>query len=230
MATGRRPVAAAASTSEIDLPIDVCAQILAEIGIATFFARTAHPAFRYVAPVRQQLGVRTLMNCLGPLLNPVAARQQVVGVYDVALVEPLARALVELGGARALVVHGCDGMDEITTTGATRACIAGDAEPRVFEIIPTDFNIPLASPDQLSGGTPDENAEILRGILAGEPGPRRDIVVLNAGAAIWVAGFSSDLARGVERAQQSIDTGAAREKLDELVRVSRAAGEQGSPA
>ncbi len=214
----------------IDHSIDVCAQILAEIGIATFFARTAHPAFRFVAPVRQQLGVRTLMNCLGPLLNPVSARHQVVGVYDVSLVEPLARALEALGGARALVVHGSDGMDEITTTGPTSACFVGEGEPRLFEIQPTELGIALASPGQLAGGTPEENAETLRAILGGEMGPRRDIVLLNAGAAIWVADSSPDLAQGIEAARESIDTGSARQKLADLVSASAQASTDASGA
>ena len=206
----------------IDHPIDVCAKILSEIGIATFYARTAHPAFRFVAPVRRELGVRTLMNCLGPLLNPVGARHQVVGVYDAALVDPLARALEGLGGARALVVHGCDGMDEITTTGPTQACFVGEGLPRSFEIHPGDFDIPTSSPTQLAGGDPGENAQILRAILDGETGPRRDVVLLNSGAAIWVAGFSSDLAGGLEVARESIDSSAAKSKLDELVRATQA--------
>jgi anthranilate phosphoribosyltransferase len=209
----------------IDLPIARCGKILGEIGIATFFARTAHPAFRYVAPVRQQLGVRTLMNCLGPLLNPAGVRHQLVGVYSAALVEPLARALAGLGAERALVVHGSDGLDEITTTGPTRACMALQGATEWFEIRPGDFGIPLASASAIRGGSPEENAKILRSVLAGQVGPARDIVVLNAGAAIWVAGASRDLAQGIERANQSIDSAAAEQKLEALVLATRDAGE-----
>jgi anthranilate phosphoribosyltransferase len=204
----------------IDLPIEACGEILAEIGIATFFARTAHPAYRHVGPVRQQLGVRTLMNCLGPLLNPAGVRHQVVGVYSAALVEPLARALAVLGAERALVVHGSDGLDEITTTGSTRACFATKGELTSFEILPGDFDIRLVEAHELRGGSPEENAESLRNVLAGKAGPQRDIVALNAGAAIWIAGASSDLARGMGLAQESIDSGGAAQKLSELIRAT----------
>ncbi len=212
----------------IDLPIASCAEILAEIGIAPFFARTAHPAFRHVAPVRQQLGVRTLMNCLGPLLNPVGVRHQVVGVYSAALVEPLAQALAGLGAARALVVHGSDGLDEITTSGPTSACFVAQGAPETFEIRPGDYAISLVAPSAIAGGSPAENAEITRSVLDGQAGAQRDVVVLNAGAAIWVAGASPDLAGGIELARQSIDRGAARHKLDALVQATGNAVHEGS--
>ena len=205
---------------KIDLPIERCGRILAEIGIATFFARTAHPAYRHLGPVRQQLGVRTLMNCLGPLLNPVGVRHQVVGVYSETLVVPLATALVALGAERALVVHGSDGLDEITTTGPTRACFAAHGETEAMEILPTEFDIPLALPGDLRGGSPEENAEVLREVLDGKTGPQRDIVVLNAGAAIWVAGASPNLARGIDCARKSIDVGEAQQKLAALIRAT----------
>jgi anthranilate phosphoribosyltransferase len=206
---------------EIDLPIARCGRILAEIGIATFFARTAHPAFRHVAPVRQQLGVRTLMNCLGPLLNPAGVRHQVVGVYSAQLVEPLAQALAGLGAVRALVVHGSDGLDEITTTGPTRACSVLQGATESFEIRPEDCAISRATSTDIRGGSPAENAEILRSVLAGRPGAQRDIVVLNAGAAIWIADASRDLAEGVVRAKESIDCGAAEQKLEALIAATR---------
>ncbi|MCH7869623.1 MAG: anthranilate phosphoribosyltransferase [Myxococcales bacterium] len=204
----------------IDLSIETCGKILAEIGIATFFARTAHPAYRHVGPVRQQLGVRTLMNCLGPLLNPAGVRHQVVGVYSAGLVAPLAQALADLGAERALVVHGSDGLDEITTTGPTRACFATQGELDSFEILPTDFGIAIAAASDLQGGSPEENAEILRNVLAGEAGAQRDVVAINAGAAIWVAGASSDLAGGIDRARASIDSGEAQQKLAALIRAT----------
>ncbi|MBW2725097.1 MAG: anthranilate phosphoribosyltransferase [Deltaproteobacteria bacterium] len=206
---------------KIDLPIASCGKILAEVGIAPFFARTAHPAFRHVAPVRQQLGVRTLMNCLGPLLNPAGVRHQLVGVYSADLVEPLARALAGLGAERALVVHGSDGLDEITTTGPTSACMAVGGATERFEIRPQDYAISQATADDIRGGSPEENAEIVRSVLAGQVGAQRDIVVLNAGAAIWVADASRDLAEGVDRAKQSIDSDAARQKLEALITATR---------
>jgi anthranilate phosphoribosyltransferase len=207
----------------IDLDVDRSAAILAEIGIAAFFARTAHPAMRHVAPVRQELGIRTLMNCLGPLLNPVGVRHQLVGVYEGALVEPLATALGELGARRALVVHGADGLDEITTTAETSAALLSDGAVRTLEIRPEDVGLPRADASALAGGDAAENAAIVRAVLGGEPGPRRDIVVLNAGGALWVAGAVPDLAAGVAAAGRSIDDGAARAKLDALVKATGAA-------
>jgi anthranilate phosphoribosyltransferase len=208
----------------IDLPVAECARILAEVGIAIFFARTAHPAMRFVAPVRQELGIRTLMNCLGPLLNPVGARYQLVGVYARDLVEPLAEALGRLGARRALVVHGSDGLDEITTTGSTRAALVEEGSISVLEIDPRELGVPLARSEDLAGGDAEENAAILRAILEGEKGPRRDIALLNAAAALWVAEAAGDLAEGVALASKSIDSGAARSRLEALASASRAGG------
>ncbi len=206
----------------IDLPIAACGEILAEIGIATFFARTAHPAFKHVAPVRAALGVRTLMNCLGPLLNPAGVKHQLVGVYGDALVEPLARALSGLGAERALVVHGSDGMDEITTTGPTTACFVAAGQPETMMIEPEALGLPRADAAALRGGSAEQNAATTRRVLAGDRGAQRDIVVLNAGAAIWVAEAAADLAAGIAQAQQSIDSGAAAQKLQALVEATRA--------
>ena len=172
--------------------------------------------------VRAELGVRTLLNCLGPLLSPVGARHQVVGVYSDELVEPLAEALGRLGAARALVVHGSDGMDELTTTGPSRAAHVEDEKVRVFEVTPESLGLPRATLAALSGGTPEENADTTRTILAGEAGPKRDIVLLNAGAAIWVAGEASSLEAGLALAAESLDSGAASSKLAELARASQA--------
>jgi anthranilate phosphoribosyltransferase/anthranilate synthase/phosphoribosyltransferase len=210
---------------EIGLPIEVSARILDEIGIAVFFARTAHPAMRQVAGVRQELGIRTLMNCLGPLLNPVGAPNQLVGVYAEALVVPLAEALGQLGARRALVVHGSDGLDELTTTGPSRAALLEGGRVRSFEVQPSDYGLPRARLEDLRGGDAALNAKILREVLAGEPGPRRDIVELNAAAAIWASGEVSDLAQGLVRARASIDTGRAVESLEALVQATVAAAE-----
>lgn len=205
----------------IDLPISVCGEILERVGIAPFFAQTAHPAMRYAAPVRRELGIRTIMNCMGPLLNPAGVKLQMVGCYDDALVVPLAHALGELGRERALVVHGSDGLDDLTTTGPSRAALftGGRVEERIID--PEDLGIRRARPEDLAGGAPDENARILTAILEGETGPRRDIVSLNAGAALWVARAADSLADGVERARESIDSGAARQKLAALVHATR---------
>jgi len=210
----------------VDLPVEDSARILREVGIAGFFARVAHPAMRHVAPVRQELGVRTLMNCVGPLLNPVGARYQLVGVYSEALVDTLARALGELGAKRALVVHGSDGLDEITLTGTSRAALWNGSSVEAMEIDPAAYGLATCSPGALAGGTPQENAAILREVLAGKAGPRRDIVLLNAAAALFAAGAVADLGAGLEPAAASIDEGRARERLAALV----AATQRASPA
>ena len=200
----------------IDLPIEVYGQILEDIGIAPFFARTAHPAFRHVAPVRAELGVRTLLNCLGPLLSPVGARYQVVGVYSGELVEPLATALAELGAIRALVVHGDDGLDELTTTGPSEAALVTDGRVQSLRIDPESLGLPLTAAADLTGGDAARNAEITRQVLAGVKGAHRDIVLLNAAAALWVVEAAADLEEGLVQAAASIDQGAASAKLDAL--------------
>jgi len=207
----------------VDLPVEVSARILREVGIAPFFARRAHPAMRAVAPVRQELGFRTLMNCLGPLANPMGVRFQLVGVYAADLVLPIARALGELGSVRALAVHGCDGLDEITTAGPTEAALLADGNVRRLVIDPSEFDIPPPVGGALRGGDAAENASTLRAVLAGEPGACRDVVLINAGAALWVAGAADDLRAGLAMARGSIDSGAARERLARLVEVTNAA-------
>jgi anthranilate phosphoribosyltransferase len=200
----------------IDLPITTNARILAEVGIAPFFARTAHPAFRHVAPVRAELGVRTLLNCLGPLLSPVGARYQVVGVYSTALVEPLAQALGRLGAVRAMVVHGSDGLDEITTTGPSVVALLAEGKVETSTLDPASLGLERASLESLRGGGPAENAATLRAILEGERGPRRDIVLLNAAAALLVVEAAGSLEEGLELAAASIDQGRALAKLEAL--------------
>jgi len=208
----------------IDLPIETCAGILAEVGIAPFFARTAHPAFRHVAPIRAELGVRTLLNCLGPLLSPVGALYQLVGVYSGSLVEPLAGALAELGAKRALVVHGSDGMDELTTTGPSSAALVSNNGVETMTIDPQALGIARAELSELTGGTPEQNALTTRAVLAGEPGARRDIVLLNAAAALWVVEAVDSLEAGIESAARSIDAGAAAAKLEALGKATAQAG------
>jgi anthranilate phosphoribosyltransferase len=203
-----------------DLPVATSARILERVGIAPFFARRAHPAMRYVAPVRQELGVRTLMNCLGPLLNPVGAKRQLVGVYAAGLVATLATALGALGAERALVVHGDDGLDEITTTAKTRATLLDGGQLTELVLDAAEFGLPRARLEDLRGGDARENAVMVRAVLAGEPGPRRDIVLLNAAAALWVAGAASGLAEGLVVARESIDSGAAGARLASLVRAT----------
>jgi anthranilate phosphoribosyltransferase len=205
----------------VEMPVEAAAKLLVEIGIAPFFARIAHPAMRALAPVREALGVRTLMNCLGPLLNPVGVRFQLVGVYAASLVETLAAALGELGSSRALVVHGADGLDEITTTTHTDAAWLEAGGVRRLRIEPEPLGIALARPEDLRGGDAAQNAAIVRAVLAGEPGPRRDIVLLNAAAALWVAGAADGLAEGLSLARRSLEEGAAAGKLALLAAASR---------
>ncbi|MCZ6782354.1 MAG: anthranilate phosphoribosyltransferase [Proteobacteria bacterium] len=201
----------------VDLPVAVGAALLAEIGIAPFYARVAHPAMRFMAPVRQELGLRTLMNCLGPLLNPVGARFQLVGVYTAELVETLADALGRLGSRRALVVHGSDGLDEITTTGPTAAALTDGGKVERIEIDPAALGLPKAKAGDLDGGDAAESAEIVRAVLGGEKGPHADVVALNAGAALWVAEAAPDLAAGLAAARKSLESGAALDRLEALV-------------
>jgi anthranilate phosphoribosyltransferase len=203
-----------------DLPMESALEVLRSVGIAPLYARQAHPAMKVLAAVRRELGIRTLMNCLGPLLNPAGVRRQLVGVYESALVEPLAQALHELGAIRALVVHGEDGLDEITVTGRTRAAELRDGRVRPVLIDPESLGIPRAEPEALRGGDAAENAVIVRRVLEGEPGAPRDIVELNAAAGLMVAGVAEDLAEGLESARHSIESGAARGKLEALVRAS----------
>jgi len=208
----------------VEIPVEVAAKLLVEIGIAPFYARVAHPAMRALAPVREALGVRTLMNCLGPLLNPVGVRFQLVGVYAESLLETLATALGELGSSRALVVHGADGLDEITTTTHTDAAWLEAGRVRRLRIEPGPLGIEPAGSEELRGGDAAINAAIVRAVLAGEPGPRRDIVLLNAAAALWVAGAADGLAAGLSLARRSLDEGAAARKLALLSAASRSTG------
>ena len=217
---------------KVDLPVEASARILKEVGVAPFFARRAHPAMRHVAIVRKELGLRTVMNCLGPLLNPVGVRFQVVGVYDDGLVPRLAGALADLGAERALVVHGSDGLDEITTSGPTTAALVEHGEVRKLEIDPATLGIPRPVAGALRGGDAKESADIVRAVLAGESGARRDVVTLNAAAALWVAGAAVDLAEGLVAARESIDSGAASARLAAVADASQRAFEDsdGEPA
>jgi anthranilate phosphoribosyltransferase len=207
----------------VDLSVEASAGVLKESGIAMFFARRAHPAMRFVAPVRQELGVRTIMNCLGPLLNPMGVRRQLIGVYSADLVLPIAQALGELGSQRALVVHGSDGLDEITTRGLTDAALLEGGAVIPLSIDPVSLGMPSPLPGALRGGSAQENAEIIRRLLEGEKGARRDIVLINSAAALWIAGAADSLEEGLDVAQQSLDSGAARERLETLVTASCAA-------
>ncbi|MBF0417682.1 MAG: anthranilate phosphoribosyltransferase [Magnetococcales bacterium] len=207
----------------IDLEPEAVERCLAEVGIGFLFAPRHHGAMRHAMGPRQELGFRTLFNLLGPLTNPAGAPNQLLGVFDARWVEPVARALGRLGARHALVVHGQDGLDEITTTGVTHVA-EWTPEGRVQRHAwhPEAFGISLARPEDLAGGDAVHNAAITLGILTGERGPRRDIVLLNAGAALRVAGVVPDLPAGIAMAREAVDSGAARDRLERLVRISNA--------
>jgi anthranilate phosphoribosyltransferase len=198
----------------------VAERSLASAGIAFFFAPTFHPSMRHAAPVRRDLGIRTVFNLLGPLTNPAGARRQLVGVPRPELTQVLARALLLLGATRAWVVHGADGLDEISTTGHTKVSECRDGLVRTFFVHPSDFGIPVATRADLRGGDAADNAVIVRGVLDGRPGPARDIVLLNAGAALLVAGRVPSVREGIVQAAAAIDDGRAAATLDRMARAS----------
>lgn len=199
---------------------DVVERCLDEAGIAFFFAPTFHPSMRHAGPTRKDLGVRTAFNLLGPLTNPAGAARQLVGVPRPELTELVARALALLGSERAWVVHGADGLDEISTTGYTKVSECRGGAVNTFYVHPSDFGLPKASPAQLRGGDAADNAAIAQAILGGERGAGRDIVLLNAGASLLVAGRTSTIADGVQMAASALDNGEAGRVLERLVRVS----------
>src|SRR5215472_7629686 len=196
------------------------AACLEEIGIAFLYAPAMHSAMKYVQPARRELRLRTVFNLLGPLTNPAGASAQVVGVYSDDLVEKLAEALSILGLRRAFVVHGEDGLDEITITGKTRIAEVRNGNVRSYEITPEEFGLNRATISDISGGDTEQNAEIIRHVLHGEMSPRRDVVLLNAAAAIVAAGKAEQLAEAIPIVMNAIDSGAAMDKLTRLARFS----------
>jgi anthranilate phosphoribosyltransferase len=194
---------------------------LRDVGIAFFFAPTFHPSMKHAGQTRRELGIRTAFNLLGPLTNPAGATRQVVGVPRSELTELLARSLLLLGSARAWVVHGADGIDEISTTGYTKVSECRDGAVHTFYIHPSDFGMAKATPGDLKGGDADRNATIIRDILEGVPGPQRQVVVLNAGAGLFVAGKVASIRDGIRTAAEAIDSGAARKTLEQMVRSSQ---------
>ncbi len=205
---------------DIHASADIQRRCLDEAGICVLFAPNHHRAMRHVAPVRGELGFRTLFNLLGPLSNPAGARRQLLGVYDRALVAPLAEVLGRLGAERAWVAHG-GGLDELTTTDDSHVAEWRDGAVRTFTVSPTELGLPRATIGDLRGGDPVHNAAAMTALLDGAPGPYRDIVLLNAAAVFVIAGRAETLAEGLALARQSIDTGAARAALSALVRLTR---------
>ena len=203
---------------KITLTPERSAEILKKINICFLFAQNYHIAMKYVAPIRKELGIRTVFNILGPLSNPAGANMELMGVYDQVLVEPLAQVMANLGVNRGMVVYGQDSLDEISMCAPTTVCEIKDGEFTSYEITPEQFGYERCEKGALTGGTPAENAEITKAILKGEEkGPKRQAVCLNAGAALYIAGKASSIEEGVKLAESLIDSGAALKKLEEFV-------------
>jgi anthranilate phosphoribosyltransferase len=207
--------------ARIDLEPDDVARCIDAVGFGFMFAPRHHSAMRHVIPVRKALGVRTIFNFLGPLTNPAGARRQVIGVSDPSKIETMAGALGELGTDRALVVSSADGLDEFSVSGATRVVELRDGRLATYDVVPQEVGLEPATDGAVGAGTPEENARVLRGVLAGRPGTERALAVLNAAAAIYVGGRADSLREGVERAEDSIDSGAASVKLDGYLEFAR---------
>lgn len=212
----------------LDLGAKAAGAVLDEAGIVFLFAPALNTAMARVGPVRRRLGVRTVFNLIGPLVNPAHVERQVLGVYEARWVEPLAEVLAGLGSRRALVVHGDEGLDEISISGPTRAALLDEGSVTPLVLAPESFGLAPRPPGAIAGGGPEENRARLTAVLSGTPGPWRDAVVANAGAALWVAGLAADVFEGARLAAATIDSGAAAHALERLVEVSRrhAAGAQ----
>ena len=207
---------------KIDLTPDDIARCITEAGIGFMFAPAHHPAMKHVGPTRVELGTRTIFNLLGPLSNPAGVKRQMVGVFSRQWVEPLAQVLKNLGAERAYVVHGADGLDEITTSGPTYVAALENGAVKTFEITPEEVGLPRVESSALKGGDAELNAKALRMVLQGTKNAFRDVAVMNAAAALVVAGVATDMKTGVGVAQKSIDNGEALKRLDQLVAVSNA--------
>lgn len=205
----------------IAAPPAVVERSLHEANIAFFFAPTFHPSMKHAAQTRRELGIRTAFNLLGPLTNPAGARRQIVGVPRPELGDLLARALLMLGSERAWVVHGVDGIDEISTTGYTKVLEVRGGTVNAFYIHPAEFGLPKAAASELQGGDASQNAAIVRSVVGGAKGAARDVVLFNAGAALFIAGHAGTVREGIARAAQAIDSGAAAATLDKMVRSSQ---------
>jgi anthranilate phosphoribosyltransferase len=200
----------------IDLPLEVAGRAVREIGIGFLFAPAAHAAARHAAPARQQIGKRTIFNLLGPLTNPAGAEAQVLGVFSADVIDTVAATLAELGTHRAFVVHGAGGLDEISLSGETQIAEVRGGYVRRFIVAPEDFGVSRAPLEAIRGGTPQENAKLIRSLLAGEPGPRLDIVVANAAAALVVTGVAEDFRSAAELARRAAASREAHTKLEQL--------------
>lgn len=208
----------------LDMPVERLEEALERFNYCFLMAPRHHSAVKHVVPIRQQLGVRTIFNLLGPLANPAGTRYQLLGVFDERWILPVAQALYNLGSQRAWIVHGSDGMDEITLTGPTRIAILDGGTVREDLLTPADFGLPGCKPDDLKGGSPETNAQALLAILKGERNAYRDVVLANAAAVLKIHGSTDDLKAGVERAADAVDSGRALEVLDNYARFSQQGG------
>jgi anthranilate phosphoribosyltransferase len=213
---------------EIEMSPAQAGRALDEIGLAFLFAPGYHPAMREVMPVRRSLAIRTIFNLLGPLTNPARARRQVLGVYSAELVPLMARVLVRLGCEHALVVHGEDGLDELTTTAATRVAEVRGPNIETYRVTPESLDLDRVAMSDLAGGDPKSNAVRMEAMLQGEPGPLAEVTALNAAAALYVGGQAGDLREGLEKARRVLDSGAGRMKLEELRNYSARLGDEES--
>ena len=205
----------------IDQSPDKCRELLDKVGICFFFAQKYHTSMKYVGAIRKELGFRTVFNILGPLTNPGSPKMQLLGVYDEYLVEPLAQVLIDLGVKRGMVVYGKDKLDEISMSAPTKVCEFKDGWFRSYTISPEDFGLTRCEKKELVGGTPAENAAITRAILGGERGAKRDAVLMNAGASLYIGGKAGTMADGIKLAGEIIDSGKALETLENFIKVSQ---------
>jgi anthranilate phosphoribosyltransferase len=222
---GNRAVSSASGSADVlealgfslELPPERIAQSIDELGFGFLFAPTHHPAMKHAAPVRKELAARTVFNVLGPLTNPAGARAQVVGVYSPDLVRTLAEVLAALGARRAFVVHGAAGIDELSPAGPNLVCEVVDGGVREREIDPLELGVPRCAPEELRGGSPEENAQAIRDVFSGADGGRRDAILLNAAGAVAAGGHAEDLREGLELARAAVESGAAGERLEALI-------------
>ena len=208
----------------IDQSPDKCVELLNKVGMCFFFAQKYHTSMKYVGPIRKELGFRTVFNILGPLTNPGSPAMQLLGVYDEYLVEPLAQVLVSLGVKRGMVVYGMDKLDEISMSAPTKVCEIKDGWFRTTVISPEDFGFERCTKEDLKGGTPEENTKIVRDILGGQKGNKRNAVLMNAGASLYIGGKADSMKEGIELAAEIIDSGKALETLDKLIEVINRCG------
>ena len=227
---GNRAVSSASGSADVleelgfrlEQPPERIAQSIDELGFGFMFAPSHHPAMRHAAPVRRELATRTVFNVLGPLTNPAGARAQVIGVYSKPLVRTIADVLAQLGARRAFVVHGAFGVDELSPAGPNDVCEVVDGEVRTRVLDPLDLGVERCDPEELAGGSPADNAQAIHDVFAGAGGGRRDAILLNAAGAIAAAGHADDLQDGLELARETVESGAAAARLDELARFTHA--------